>query len=47
MDSVNPWVGLNWVENFHNYSGLGWVKSLRSTLIQRMMTITRFRVNMV
>jgi len=24
---VNPWVGLGWVEDFHNYSGLGWVGS--------------------
>ena len=24
MGWVNPWVGLGWVEDFHNYSGLGW-----------------------
>ena len=27
MGWVNPWVGLGWDEDFHNYSGLGWVGS--------------------
>jgi len=38
---------MGWVENFHNYSGLGWFgSSLCSMQISRVVTYTRFTVNL-
>jgi len=40
---------MGWVENFHNYSGLGWFgSSLRSTQISGVVIckLTRFTVNL-
>jgi len=46
MGWVNPWVGLGWVEDFHNYSGFGWVKVSATRIFTCNVFITLLSASM-